>query len=433
VASTQTYRLKFRSADGRTTAFDHQRVLRVGRGQDNDIVLDSPSISRRHAELRPTDGGWDLNDVGSTGGTWINGQRVANAPLAATTTARFGAQSDGVEATFTVDLPDTSTTGALGDQKTEQKTVLLRDQQPTYIDGDDPERPGRPARGLLIRTRDGDKRVDADTAARIGRDVRSDIVADDPAVSREHANVERRKDGWWFVDHSNSGSYVDGEPVKEKRITEQTVVQLGHPTAGYQITLVPVVNVASAQKAIAGKRRRRRFVRVTAAAAVLAVVAGGVAASVWLTDRHATEQNALSAANLERAKRASVQIVAFGADGVPESTGSGTIISSDGLIPTNAHVAKPTAKGLATPGSPDHDAAFYQVALAKDDNTPAAPKYRATTIVSDGYLDLAVVKIDGNADGTPLSGPLTLPEPVPVGDSTPCRPAIASPRSGIRR
>jgi len=56
-------------------------------------------------------------------------------------------------------------------------------------------------------------------------------------VSRYHANIGRRSDGWWFVDHSNSGSFIDGERVKEKKFTEQTVVQLGHPDAGYQLTL----------------------------------------------------------------------------------------------------------------------------------------------------------------------------------------------------
>jgi len=65
------YRLEFRSANGETTSFDEQRVLRIGRSRDNDIVLDNPSVSRRHGELRPTVAGWDLEDIGSAGGTWV--------------------------------------------------------------------------------------------------------------------------------------------------------------------------------------------------------------------------------------------------------------------------------------------------------------------------------------------------------------------------
>jgi putative serine protease PepD len=150
---------------------------------------------------------------------------------------------------------------------------------------------------------------------------------------------------------------------------------------------------------------------------VVAVVGGGVAATVLLRGG-GTHENTLSAANLERAKRASVQIIAFDANGIPNWSGSGTIISSDGLILTNAHVAKPTAKGLAGSDIPKEDPAVLQVAFAKDDNTPAAPKFRATPVVSDGYLDLSVIKIDANLDGTPLdSGNLALPQPMPIGDS----------------
>jgi putative serine protease PepD len=403
------YRLIFRTASGRTTSVDEQRVLRIGRGLDNDIVLDKPSISRRHGELRPTTEGWELFDVGSSGGTWIDDKRVSHVALGATTTVRFGAESDGVEASITIAQPRAS----IDDH---QDTVMLADQQRTYIYGHG-QAQADPVDGLLIRTRDGDKRFPADNPVRIGRDARSDVVAADAAVSRHHANVGRRADGWWLVDHSNSGSFIDGERVKEKKITEQTVVQLGHPEAGYQLVLVPVADVASAQKAIVGRRRRRTVTRWGAAAAVVAVVAGGVAATVLLTGG-SPHENTLNAANLERAKRASVQIFAYDANGIPEWTGSGTIIDSDGLILTNAHVAKPTAKGLTGGGVPDHDPSVLKVAFAKDDNTPAAAKYRATPIVSDGYLDLSVIKIDANADGTPLgAGKLALPAPVPIGDS----------------
>jgi putative serine protease PepD len=406
-----TSRLEVDVAGGRTTVFDERRVLRIGRGSDNDVVLDSPSVSRRHAELRPTATGWDLCDVGSAGGTWVDEQRVSRVALGAATTVRFGDVSDGVAAYITTGPPSAA------DGPPDARTVVLADQQRTLVYGEPRSQANPGVDGLLIRTRNGDKRFGADRPVRIGRDARSDVVVDDLAVSRQHADVGRRADGWWFVDHSNSGSFVDGERVTEKKITEQTVVQLGHPEAGYQLVLVPVADVASAQKTIIARRRRRTVARWGGAAAVVAVVAGGAAVTALLTGGR-TQENTLSAANLERAKRASVQIIALDADGVPEWTGSGTVIDSAGLILTNAHVAKPTAKGLAGSDMPDHDPSVLQVAFAKDDDTPAVAKYRATPLVSDGYLDLSVIKIDALADGTPLgTGKPALPEPVPIGNS----------------
>ena len=418
-----TYVLEIQIADGISSSFDERRVYRIGRAEDADIVLASRSVSRSHAELRPTDTGWDLYDTGSRWGTWVNNQHITNTTLGATTDVRFGAEVDGVRATITVDQPQAASGGAPDDQGTGQvhdPQPASADPQATYVYGQGQSLADRPTGGLLIHTRDGAKRFDSDKSPQIGRDPACEVVADDPVVSRRHASVERRADSWWFVDCSHSGSYIDGKPVTEKEIAEETVIQLGHPAAGYEITLVPVADIAAAQKTISVKRRRATLGRVAAAVGVVAVV-GGVAAAVLLSGKGA-QQNTLSSASLDRAKRASVQIIAVGTDGRWLWKGSGTIIGADGLILTNAHVAKPTAKGLLGADLPDKDAAIYEVAFAKDDETPAAPKYRATTIVSDGYLDLAVMKINANADGTPIeSGKLALPEPVPIGDSNALR------------
>jgi Protein of unknown function (DUF3662)/FHA domain len=48
----------------------------MGRSRDCDVVLDDPNVSRRHAEVRPSGGGWIVNDLGSTNGIKINGRRV---------------------------------------------------------------------------------------------------------------------------------------------------------------------------------------------------------------------------------------------------------------------------------------------------------------------------------------------------------------------
>jgi ABC-type multidrug transport system ATPase subunit len=51
--------------------------VRIGRAADNDIVLDDLLVSRHHCELqgRP-DGGYELVDLGSSNGTFVNGRQV---------------------------------------------------------------------------------------------------------------------------------------------------------------------------------------------------------------------------------------------------------------------------------------------------------------------------------------------------------------------
>jgi Tol biopolymer transport system component/serine/threonine protein kinase len=45
--------------------------LTIGRTSENDIVLDDPDISRQHARLERTSGGWQVTDLGSTNGTYL--------------------------------------------------------------------------------------------------------------------------------------------------------------------------------------------------------------------------------------------------------------------------------------------------------------------------------------------------------------------------
>ncbi|MFF5129461.1 FHA domain-containing protein [Streptomyces syringium] len=59
------------------------RTVRIGRGADNDFVVDDLVVSRRHAELRATaDGGHEIVDLGSHNGTYLNGRPVRRAPVA---------------------------------------------------------------------------------------------------------------------------------------------------------------------------------------------------------------------------------------------------------------------------------------------------------------------------------------------------------------
>ena len=51
-------------------------ALAIGRDSANDIVIDHPLASRRHARLEQDENGYIVRDLDSTNGTYVNGERL---------------------------------------------------------------------------------------------------------------------------------------------------------------------------------------------------------------------------------------------------------------------------------------------------------------------------------------------------------------------
>ena len=51
--------------------------MTVGKAAENDIVIEGdPAVSRLHAVFERFAAGWCVSDLGSSNGTWLNGQRI---------------------------------------------------------------------------------------------------------------------------------------------------------------------------------------------------------------------------------------------------------------------------------------------------------------------------------------------------------------------
>src|SRR5206468_413910 len=53
---------------------DVGRVMRIGRALENELVVSDLQVSRNHAEFRSTGGRFEIHDLGSHNGTYVNGQ-----------------------------------------------------------------------------------------------------------------------------------------------------------------------------------------------------------------------------------------------------------------------------------------------------------------------------------------------------------------------
>jgi pSer/pThr/pTyr-binding forkhead associated (FHA) protein len=66
-------------------------VVNIGRAEFNDVVIADPSVSTTHAKLQRRDDVWILTDLGSTNGTFVEGERVTGElAILAGSTVRFG-------------------------------------------------------------------------------------------------------------------------------------------------------------------------------------------------------------------------------------------------------------------------------------------------------------------------------------------------------
>ncbi|HJU67729.1 MAG TPA: adenylate/guanylate cyclase domain-containing protein [Gemmatimonadaceae bacterium] len=84
-------RLKLVGTDG-AQSFELREgpPLIVGRAPNSDIPILDPTISRRHAEVECGDEGFAIRDLGSSNGTYVNGERVTHRAIAPGDVLTFG-------------------------------------------------------------------------------------------------------------------------------------------------------------------------------------------------------------------------------------------------------------------------------------------------------------------------------------------------------
>jgi S1-C subfamily serine protease len=88
-----------------------------------------------------------------------------------------------------------------------------------------------------------------------------------------------------------------------------------------------------------------------------------------------------------------IKEVQDGDEFVAIGAGSGTLISANGLILTNAHIASPASRGES--GEPDR----LTIAIMQSEDQPPVLLYVARLVAVDGTLDMAVLQIDSTLNG----------------------------------
>ena len=108
--------------DGRRSVDLTSPVISIGRGLDNDVILEDPRVSRRHAQMRLRYDRYVLYDLDSRGGTQVNGYSVTECVLHSGDVISFS----GVEVVFGEDRSTPGRVDRLGDTP----ALLAREQPP---------------------------------------------------------------------------------------------------------------------------------------------------------------------------------------------------------------------------------------------------------------------------------------------------------------
>jgi len=112
-----------------------EKIVRIGRGAQNDIVLEDPGkgVSRNHAEIRFEGGRYTLVDLQSQNGIWVSGERVPSVVLEPGVSAALGPFRLVVEAPAASSLTGTGPISAI-QPATEMTQLSSRTAAPLELD-----------------------------------------------------------------------------------------------------------------------------------------------------------------------------------------------------------------------------------------------------------------------------------------------------------
>jgi pSer/pThr/pTyr-binding forkhead associated (FHA) protein len=192
----------------------------LGRATINEIVLLHDSkVSRHHARIDKKETGLTIVDLGSTNGTYVNGKRVGSSTLVPGDVIKLGDTVFRFESGLPQIEPDVI---PLDSEEDLEKTLCRTTFSMTLKDTEIPR--------FAVHTPDKTWEVSmAGEALSIGRHPQSDIVLDQPMVSRHHARIEKRGEAFIIRDlGSTNGTFVGGRRTDERALQDCDAIVIGN-------------------------------------------------------------------------------------------------------------------------------------------------------------------------------------------------------------
>ena len=201
-------------------------MVNLGRGIDNDIVLDDATVSRNHATIAFRDGEYFIEDGGSMSGTWVEGVPATGTMLSSGATLKMGEaelvfmRTESAGAPTGTGLASGRTgTGSAGEAPLRPgETMVIPSGQPAVMawlavtSG--------PAKGKSYQLKEGDNTI--------GRSSENDLSIEDTAISRNHAMVRVQEGRFVLVDlGSRSGTKVGDRTISGRSISPGGVITVG--------------------------------------------------------------------------------------------------------------------------------------------------------------------------------------------------------------
>jgi len=181
----------------------------IGRGEDTDLRVNDAAVSRHHALIIGDDKGMKVLDLGSAGGTTVNGKELSGRKLSSTSVIAVGQtemmlvgveQAEGEPATAGA-ADATMVAGAAGGTA---GVIVVRKG---------------PDAGKTFSLTEGDNVVGREGAA---------VLLNDPTVSRRHAVLRKTGDDYVVYDFgSSAGTIVDGEKLEGMPVKGGDVINVG--------------------------------------------------------------------------------------------------------------------------------------------------------------------------------------------------------------
>ncbi len=455
---------------GGTAAFDQGQNPTVGRVPDASVTIPDAQVSRAHLSFVFVNDLWTFEDT-SSNGTFIGGQRVTVGGIAGPISMHLGGPTGPV--LNVAPVADQAPVAPLAPPVVTPPPAPVPPAPapaappPPHVAAPAPvpPQPVRPAVAAgpvadmsrqTVRLDDRQLRLELDgkmhvftpgTRVVVGRDPSADVHSDSQLVSGHHCAFSHDGASWWVEDlQSSRGTWIDGRKITRKRIEGAFFVLLGDDDAGEPLRVIT-----------AGEHRKprdRTALLVAGTALAVALIGGLLAFAFWPDTSEGDAIIAQVQAQLEEQRMTSAELAASQADAqrqlsealangggdnsgselraarlatalisVPDEdgniigTGSGALVSDDGLILTNIHVVLPGLEFERTGDSTfanSVDPERVIVAFPSEDGGPADRTYIAEQVAAHPAHDAALIRVvealDGNMD--------ELPEPLPLGDST---------------